>query len=58
MNFLKQKRKKKHKLVCPNEVCPNDGNVPNPDACVAADVPNAGGAVVAGVLNEKFPNPA
>lgn len=25
---------------------------------MAAGVPNAGGAVVAGALNEKFPNPA
>lgn len=47
-----------HSLVAPNEVCPKAEVVPKPVACVAAGVPKAGGADVAGVLKEKFPNAA
>lgn len=37
---------------------PNAGVAPNPVAWVAATDPKAGGALVVGVLNEKFPKAA
>lgn len=47
-----------HLLDAPNvDVCPKAGVAPNPPLCVFVCAPNAGGAVDAGVLNEKLPPP-